>query len=1173
MANRYWVGGTGAWTDTAKWSTTSGGAGGASVPTSADSVFFDANSGSAAYSVSITTTATCGAMTVVAPTGGGTVTFTRTTTNILYCYGSVDFAASVIGQMPNATYFINTNPSTPLVVNTRNNSFYDIYFQGSGNAQINLASALNAVNGAVYFCTGSTGQAITVNTNGWVVNGYKGVIANGTDTVTVNFGSSTIYCGLGSSTGWDFRNANLTLNAGTSTVDLATISNAPFHGGGKTYYNARLQMAYACVISGTNTFNKLTLSSGGYQNDYRTFIIQNDQTIGTMEFSGSSITQRRVLLGTQHGGVTLNITAYSGTQCSHHDFFNINVVGTTLVGSNLGDGGGNSGISGFAAPRNVYWVGGTNSYIMASTTWSLTATGAAGNNYPRPQDTVYVTDYNPPSGGLVNVFWPDNIPSPTIDFSQRTLPVTALLDATVRITKSVIHKSVVTYSGATTTYIDPSSAITLGDPTGGSTMNFPGVINIGYTRPADVTLSGPLSTSSYVTLTAGTFNTNGKTLTTTSFGSSGTHVRSLILGSSAVNISGSGSTAWSVSTVTANLTINAGTSTISMTSASAKTFVGGGYTYYNVNQGGAGALTFSGSNTLNDITNTYKATASTIIFTAGTTTTLSNFTAAGTASAQLSVQSSSTTRATLSKASGTVYFNYITYTNLQAAGGATWVAALGSGNIDGGGNLGILSGVSQTLAAAALVSATATAAISKNSRLATLSAVAVSASAALAKSARLSYSFYAQEGYVADGYVDLRTDPGVSATAALSVVPQVHLAAAAVVTAAATSSLSKQTPLSASGGVVATTTAAVAALKTLAATGFSVASTVAAVSKSAPLSTSAVVECAAVAVLSKALPLEGLAGTGAVSTVAADLGVGKPLAGSGAALVAAAASVANAVSVASSVQVLASTTGAVAKSLNMTGLLSGVATAAAAAAVAKPIAANVTATSTVAAAINQVVSLVGLAGTGAITNIAPANLSLGKPIAGLGSVVATATPNVTLSKPIAASAQVLAASSGTLAKNTFVAASIQVESTTTAAASVGKPLGSSAVCLTVIQGGLSLGKPIAADAQTSADAQGNVVLGKGLSGSVQAAQEAVADVYLTKPIGGSGLTLATVNGRLIAAHLNDIELLTGTYAGVSWSPLQAVVASGEVYASAELVGGELVATAEPLELQIYRRAA
>lgn len=47
MADRHWVGGTGSWTaaNTANWSTSPGGAGGASVPTAADDVFISASSG------------------------------------------------------------------------------------------------------------------------------------------------------------------------------------------------------------------------------------------------------------------------------------------------------------------------------------------------------------------------------------------------------------------------------------------------------------------------------------------------------------------------------------------------------------------------------------------------------------------------------------------------------------------------------------------------------------------------------------------------------------------------------------------------------------------------------------------------------------------------------------------------------------------------------------------------------------------------------------------------------------------------------------------------------------------------------------------------------------------------------------------------------------------------
>ena len=62
MASRYWVGGTANWDNTAgtKWSDVSGGAGGFSAPTSADDVFFDANSGTN----TITTAPTMGSFNV-----------------------------------------------------------------------------------------------------------------------------------------------------------------------------------------------------------------------------------------------------------------------------------------------------------------------------------------------------------------------------------------------------------------------------------------------------------------------------------------------------------------------------------------------------------------------------------------------------------------------------------------------------------------------------------------------------------------------------------------------------------------------------------------------------------------------------------------------------------------------------------------------------------------------------------------------------------------------------------------------------------------------------------------------------------------------------------------------------------------------------------------------------
>lgn len=76
MANRYWVGGTGTWdaSSTANWSTTSGGASGASVPGTADVAIFDQ---AATYTVTFSGT---GSRTALAITNtAGTVTFAGTT--------------------------------------------------------------------------------------------------------------------------------------------------------------------------------------------------------------------------------------------------------------------------------------------------------------------------------------------------------------------------------------------------------------------------------------------------------------------------------------------------------------------------------------------------------------------------------------------------------------------------------------------------------------------------------------------------------------------------------------------------------------------------------------------------------------------------------------------------------------------------------------------------------------------------------------------------------------------------------------------------------------------------------------------------------------------------------------------------------------------------------------
>jgi hypothetical protein len=148
----------------------------------------------------------------------------------------------------------------------------------------------------------------------------------------------------------------------------------------------------------------------------------------------------------------------------------------------------------------------------------------------------------------------------------------------------------------------------------GKTLDFPITFNGvgGAFQPADALTIG---SSRALTLTAGTFNLNGFSVTSGSFVTSGASAKTLALGSSNLTLAGSG-TVWTGSG--SNFTIT-GTGKVSMTSASAKTFAGGGliYTGLNLNQGGTGALTFTGSNTFSSLSNTA---IGNVLFTTGTTT-------------------------------------------------------------------------------------------------------------------------------------------------------------------------------------------------------------------------------------------------------------------------------------------------------------------------------------------------------------------------------------------------------------------------------------------------------------------------------------------------------------------------------------------------------------------------
>jgi hypothetical protein len=206
----------------------------------------------------------------------------------------------------------------------------------------------------------------------------------------------------------------------------------------------------------------------------------------------------------------------------------------------------------------------------------------------------------------------------------------------------------------------------------GGTFQLQDALTMGSTRKAD--------------LINGTLDLNGFTYTVGTAFTTATGTKNLTFNGGTLICPDPNTTSFNNAQPT-NFTTTAGTGvgTISMTAATAKTFAGGGSTFNcTLNQGGAGALTITGSNTFSNITNTVQPAS--VLFTAGTTSTFTNFSLSGTSGNLITIGSVSASSHTLSKASGTVSSDFLSISRSTATGGAGWYA--GANSTDGGNNSG-----------------------------------------------------------------------------------------------------------------------------------------------------------------------------------------------------------------------------------------------------------------------------------------------------------------------------------------------------------------------------------------------------------------------------------------------------------------------------------------------------
>jgi len=240
MADRYFVG-AGSWntTDTTVWSDTSGGTTGFSVPTSADDVFFDANSGAC----EITETAECDDLNFTGYTG------TLSGDDALSIYGSLLLVAGMTYSYTGAITFRATATGKTLTFGGKTTASFST-FNGVGG-EWTIQDTWNNTNNEIVLTSGSlatNGQTVTCGDFSFSNNNIR----------TLNLGSSTINC----TSVVAITTTNLTFSSGTSTINLSGSGTIPFRGGGLSYNTVVLTNTSSSTlqITGANTFATLTIT-------------------------------------------------------------------------------------------------------------------------------------------------------------------------------------------------------------------------------------------------------------------------------------------------------------------------------------------------------------------------------------------------------------------------------------------------------------------------------------------------------------------------------------------------------------------------------------------------------------------------------------------------------------------------------------------------------------------------------------------------------------------------------------------------------------------------------------------------------------------------------------------------------------------------------------------------
>jgi len=291
MANRFWVGGTANWDNTAgsKWSTTSGGGGGSAVPSTADDVFFDGSSGSGTVTIA-SSPRPCKSLSFAGFTG----TFNVPVSTQVNVEGGIILGSGMsFGAGTGTIQLGNAGGTTSFSITSNGKQFpAGILLSagiGSGTATITLVDAFSSL--GRFDISPASGSFSTGNFNITADN----IHATGG---TFNFGSSTITLTGTSGTLIDLSGSTISSNTATITT-TGSLSGATIGGGTtSTPLNLNITSGSGTVTLSGNfknvDFTGFTGAWGGTTNIYGNLLCSSGMTStggNTITFAGTSGTQ------------------------------------------------------------------------------------------------------------------------------------------------------------------------------------------------------------------------------------------------------------------------------------------------------------------------------------------------------------------------------------------------------------------------------------------------------------------------------------------------------------------------------------------------------------------------------------------------------------------------------------------------------------------------------------------------------------------------------------------------------------------------------------------------------------------------------------------------------------------------------------------------------------------